>query len=229
MKGDAEVEGAYFRYPRKEQLFLSRSRTQQCAIAATHQRESGLSQANGSVAQIVGSPIAFGNALRAVYDFGDFPVGGAIYPRVEGAERERVPAAAMRGKRMQRFPRWPAIESPPQAPARIQAKVEVAVERKFDRIGDGNDRRLFQPDAMLYALETQYRMPTVRALPELALVQVAEIQADVRVRADERRGPYRNDRRQSLRRPEDRLLNERLIRIGCEKPTPSVGGTRHLR
>lgn len=189
------MRGCVFDTLRNAHLFLSTWRTQQRAIAAAHQRETALDQTNGPVAQIVGSPIALGNALRTVYDFRDFPVGGAIRPRVESAEREREPAAAMRGKRMQRLPRRPAIEGPPQTSACIHSKLEVAVERKFDRIGDGNDRRLLQPNAVLYALELQHRMPTVRALPQLPLVQIGEIQADVRVRAHEERGPHRNDRR----------------------------------
>ena len=46
-----------------------------------------------------------------------------------------------------------AIEPPPQTSARIRPELEVAVEREFDGVGSGDDRRFFEPDTMLYAAQ----------------------------------------------------------------------------
>jgi hypothetical protein len=59
----------------------------------------------------------------------------------------------MRRKRMQRRPLWPAIEASPQTPSRIRPELEVAIERKFDDIGCGDERCLFEPNTMLYAAQ----------------------------------------------------------------------------
>jgi hypothetical protein len=64
-------------------------------------------------------------------------------------------------------------------------------------------------------------VPTIRGLAQLTFIEVAEIQADMRIRSHQQRRPHRYNRRQSLRRPEDGLLKEGLIGISCEKPTPN--------
>ena len=80
---------------------------------------------------------------------------------------------------MQWRPRRPAIEGSPKASACIRAEFEIAVERKFDRIGNRNDRRFLQPNAVLKAVEVQHGVPTIRALTQLPLVQFTEVQTDV--------------------------------------------------
>ena len=87
--------GRVFGTPGK-QLFLWRSWTQQCAIAAAHQRETVLNQANGPVAQIVGSPIVLGDTPGAEQDFCNFAVGAAVHPRIERAQGECEPPATLR-------------------------------------------------------------------------------------------------------------------------------------
>src|SRR5262249_3962657 len=72
-------------------------------------------------------------------------------------------------------------------------------------------------------------MPAVGALAQLALAQVAEVQTNVRMRAHQRGGPHGDYRRQNLRRPEYGLLDEGLIGISCEKPTPSAAEVLYLR
>jgi hypothetical protein len=86
-----------------------------------------------------------------------------------------------------------------------------------------------QPNAMFYAAQMQHGMPTVRALSQLAIVQITKIQASMCVRAYEQRRPYRNDRDRSLGRPEDGLFGEGQIRVSCEKPTPKAVGTQCQR
>lgn len=82
---------------------------------------------------------------------------------------------------------------------------------------------------MLYAAQVQHGVPAVGALPQLGFAQVAEVQADPRMRADKRRWPHGNNRRQNLWRPEDGLFEIGLIGISCERPTPNVAGIRRLR
>ena len=93
-KGDAEDEGVGFRYP-VELLFLARWWPQQCAIAATHQGEAALNEANGPVAQVVGFPGAFGNLSGAKQDFRDFAVATAVHPPIERTKSERQPPATL--------------------------------------------------------------------------------------------------------------------------------------
>ena len=116
-----------FRYP-ADLLFFARWRSQQRAIAAAHQGEAGLNQANGSIAQVVGFPGAFGNLFCAKQDFRDFAVRAAVHSRIKGAERERQATAALRGKHMQRWSRWTAVQGSPQPARGVRAKLEVAVE-----------------------------------------------------------------------------------------------------
>jgi hypothetical protein len=164
-----------FSIPLKRVLFFARCRTQQCAIAATHQRKAALDQANGPITQVVRLPVAFGNAPGAKQDFRYFPVGAAVRPGIERAQSKREPAPTMRGKRMQRRPWRPAIEGSPQPPTCISAEFKVTVERQFDGIGAGNDRRFLKPNAMFYLLQTQYGVPPIRALPQLTVGQAVEI------------------------------------------------------
>ena len=158
------MKGRVFDTP-EERLSFPRWRTQQCAIAATHQREAALNQANGPITQIVRLPVALGNAPGAEQDFRDFSIGTAVHARVERAKGERHSLTAVRGKRMQRRPRRPAVQGSPQAPACIRAELKVAVEWKFDSILDCNDGCFLKPDAMLYAVQMQHGVPTIRALP----------------------------------------------------------------
>lgn len=122
-----------------------------------------------------------------------------------------------------------AVEASPQAPARIDPEFEVTIERVFNSVGSRDERRLFAPDAVLYAAQVHDRVPAVRALPQLTIVQVAEVQADGRIRAGDQRGTYGYDRRQHFWRPEDRLLKIGLTGISCEKPTPIAVETRYSR
>ena len=130
---------------------------------------------------------------------------------------------------MERLSLRPAIEASPQASARVCPELEIAIEREFNNIRHGNNGRFFQPNAMLYAVQVEHGMPTVRALPQLTIAQVGEIQTDLRMRAYEQHRPDWDHRHQSLRRPEDGLFNKGLIGISREKPTPNAGGIRYSR
>ena len=116
-----------FRYP-ADLLFFARWRSQQRAIAAAHQGEAGLNQTNGSITQIVGFPGAFGNLSGAKHDCRDFAVRTAVDPRIKRAKCERQTTAALRGKHMQRWSRWTAVQGSPQPARGVRAKLEVAVE-----------------------------------------------------------------------------------------------------
>ena len=153
--------------------FLARWRPQQCAIAATHQSEAGLNETNGSIAQVVGFPGAFGNLSGAKQDFRDFAVRTAVHSRIEGTKRERQATAALRGKHVQRRSGWTVVQGSPQPPRRVRTKLEVAVEWKLDRIGFGDDRWFLQPHAVLDAAQMQYGVPAVWRLPQLSCGQFA--------------------------------------------------------
>ncbi len=217
------MRGRIFDTP-KRVLFFAGCRTQQCTIAATHQGKTALDQANGPIAQVVSLPITFGNASGAEQDFCYFPVGTAVGPGIERAQGKREPAPTMRGKRMQRRPWRPAIEGSPQPPACIRAEFKVTIEREFDCIDAGNDRRFLEPNAMFYLVQMHYCVPAVRALPQLTFGQVAEIQGDTRLCDREGYGPHRNDRRQNFRRPENSLFEAGLVGVSCEKTSPNAGG-----
>src|SRR5947207_5750149 len=49
--------------------------------------------------------------------------------------------------------------------------------------------------SVLYAAQVHDRVPAVRALPQLTIVQVAEVQADGRIRAGDQRGTDRKSTR----------------------------------
>ena len=118
----------------------------------------------------------------------------------------------------------PAIEPSPQANTGTRPEFEVAVERQFDSVGSGDDWRFLEPNTMLYAAQIQHSVPTIGALPKLTFVQLVQIQPDGGMRADERCGAHRHNRRQGLGSPEDCLFEERSVGISCEKPTPSAAG-----
>ena len=82
---------------------------------------------------------------------------------------------------------------------------------------------------MLYAVQMEHGMSAIGALSQLTGVQIAKIQADLRMRAYEQRRTHRDHRRQNLWRPEDSLFKEGSIGISCEKPTPNAAGSRYSR
>ena len=120
----------------------------------------------------------------------------------------------------------PAIETSPQAHTGCCSEIEVAVERQFDGVGSGDDRRFFEPNAMLYAAQMQHGVPAILSLSELAFAHTAEIQLDTCIRADEQCRANRHNRRRGLGSPEDRLLEKGSLRVGCERPTPNADGIR---
>jgi hypothetical protein len=93
------MRGRVFDTP-KNRLFLARWWPQQRSVAAAHQSETALNQANGPSAQIVGSPVAFGNAPGIEQDFCNFAISAAVHARIERAQGERQSSSAMRGKRV---------------------------------------------------------------------------------------------------------------------------------
>ena len=228
-KGDAEDWGVYFRHPLTSGLFFSGGRSQQGAVAALHQSEAGLDQADDLIPHLVRSPIPLGNALGGQQNFSDFAIGGAVGPCIRRTQGKRYSPPAIRRNRVRRRALRPAIEPSPQTSAGIRPEFEVAVERKFDGVGSSDDRRFFEPNTMLYAAQDKHGVPAIRTLPKLTFVQLAEIQPDVCMRADKRRRADRHNRRHGLGSPEDGLFEEGSIGISCEKPTPNAAGIRPLK
>ena len=65
-------------------LFLSRWRTQQCAVTATHQGDAVLNQADRPAAKIVAFPGAAVDSLPAEQAFGNLAIAISLQPSVEG-------------------------------------------------------------------------------------------------------------------------------------------------
>jgi len=80
------MRGRVFDTP-KERLFLPRWRTQQCAVAATHQGDAVLNQADRPAAKIVALPGAAVDSLPAEQAFGNLPIAISLEPSVEGPYR----------------------------------------------------------------------------------------------------------------------------------------------
>ncbi|MCP2937763.1 hypothetical protein NK983_34205, partial [Salmonella enterica subsp. enterica serovar Typhimurium] len=72
-------------------------------------------------------------------------------------------------------PWGPAVQRSPEAPSGVRTEFKIAVERKFDSVGAGNDRCFLEPNAMLYLVQKEHGVPTVRALPQLPFGQVSDI------------------------------------------------------
>lgn len=61
------------------------------------------------------------------------------------------------------------MEASPQTPAGIRSELEIAIEREPNNVGCSNDRRFFQPNAMLYAVQMKHGMPVVEVLPQVSV------------------------------------------------------------
>jgi hypothetical protein len=85
-----------FRYPKD--LFVLASWTQQFAIAAAHQSEATLHEADGTIAQIVRLPGALRDALLAKKTFGDRTIGFALIASVQRTQDQGKPLAPLRRK-----------------------------------------------------------------------------------------------------------------------------------
>lgn len=82
--------------PAKSALLLFAPVAQQLAIAATHQRNAALDQANGAIAEIVGFPGTLGDALLTEQHFGDRTIGTAVHAPIERTNRQNQAFAALR-------------------------------------------------------------------------------------------------------------------------------------
>ena len=96
-QGDADDGVLNFGTPprQRHRLFLATARTQQFAIAATHQRKTGLHQADSAVAQIVGFPGPFRDMRRAEQFFRDSSIGMPLGTGIERTQRERKPLSPL--------------------------------------------------------------------------------------------------------------------------------------
>lgn len=164
--------------PPEEGLSFSKARSQQSAVAALHQSESGLDQPFDLIPHLMGFPIPFSYALAGQQNFGDFAMGSAVGACIRRAQGECYPSPAICRNRVWRRALRPAIESFPQANTGTRPEFEVAVERQFDSVGGGGDWRFLEPNAMLYTAQMQHGVPTIRTLSKLAFVQLIEIKPD---------------------------------------------------
>ena len=180
LEGGCRTLGGVKSIPRRVALPASVGEPQQRAVATPYQREASLDQADDPVTDVMRPPVPFGNAMSREQNLGDLAIRGAIRPGVQRAQRKREPPPAIGRKRMKRHSLRSAIEASPQASPRIESEFKVSVERKFNGICSSEDRRLFEPEAVLYAMQMHHGVPTVSGLPQLAIIQI-EGKSDARV------------------------------------------------
>jgi hypothetical protein len=145
--------GGAFSPPLTSGLSFSGERSQQSAVAALYQSESGLDQAFDLIPQFVGWPFPLGNALGGQQHFGDFAIGSAVGACIRRPQGKCYSPPAICRNRVRRRALRPAIEPFPQANTGTRPEFEVAVEWQFDGVGSGDDRRFLEPNTMLYAAQ----------------------------------------------------------------------------
>ena len=150
--GMAKIGGCIFA-PLTSGLSFSKARSQQSAVAALHQSESSLDQAFDLIPHLMRFPVPISDALAGQQDFGDFAMGSAVGACIRRAQGACYPSPAICRNRVWRRALRPAIEPFPQANTGTRPEFEVAVERKFDGVCSGDNRRFFDPNTMLNAAQ----------------------------------------------------------------------------
>ncbi|MGF6340238.1 hypothetical protein ABIB82_007478 [Bradyrhizobium sp. i1.8.4] len=104
--------------------------TEQATIAASHETQPHLDQANGPAAQIVCFPTSIGNAMLAKQALRDITIAVAFQPAVHRTQTEDVPMPGPDRKRGR--PNGTLFECQPESMCSLQTEAEVAVERQVD-------------------------------------------------------------------------------------------------
>ena len=199
-------------------LFPAARLAQQFAIAAAHQGKSGLHQADGAVAQVMGFPGPLGDAIGAKQPLGDRAIAVALGSGIERAQRQGQSLSPLWGQFMKRGARGAPIERAPEPPCGVGANLEIHVERQFGGVRRADHQRFSQPKPVLKPTNTQQNVPAIGGLPEFAGGQFGQTE-----RISVRRGctlNNRNDCRQNFRCPEDGLILRRPRRVSRKSTAP---------
>ena len=123
--------------------------SQQGAIAATHQGEAALHKTDSTIAEVVGFPGAFGNALGSEQNLGNRSIGIALGPRIERAEGQCQSLSALRRDFMESRTGSTPVKRTPETSRCMHADVEIIVEWQFGCIRLAVHRCVSQPKPML--------------------------------------------------------------------------------
>jgi len=88
-----------FGTPLNYRLLLAARPPKQCPIAATHQRQPALDQADRAVTQVMGFPGMIRNAVFAKQGFCNGAIAVSFGSAIEGADGKRYPLASLRRQR----------------------------------------------------------------------------------------------------------------------------------
>ena len=121
-----------FSIPPVERLFLPTWRTQKGAIAAAHQSDAVLDQADGQAAKIMVLPGAVTNALLAEQALCDFTITMSRQPGIEGSHHQNEAPATLGRERKRRCTKTAAFDGAPKSVRRLQTDVGIGVEWQFD-------------------------------------------------------------------------------------------------
>ena len=108
----------------------------------------------------------------------------------------------------------------------VGADIKICIERQFGRVSDAELRSLFQPQVMLRSLNAQNGMPAVRCLSDAGRRKISNWQAYADGFRSGCAANNRDHRRQSLRRPKDRLFVKGPSRVMSESRCPISFGIR---
>ena len=125
------MRGSIFDTPGRR-LFLPTWRTQKGAIAAPHQSDAVLDQADGQAAKIMVLPGAAANALLAEQALCDFAITMSRQPGIEGSHHQNEAPTTLKRERKRRCTRTAAFDGAPKSVRRLQTDVGIGVEWQFD-------------------------------------------------------------------------------------------------
>jgi hypothetical protein len=174
--GMPKIEGRIF--DTRTRLFVLAFWTQEFAIAAAHQGEATLHEADGTIAQIMRLPGALRDTLPAKKTFGDRTIGFALIASVQRTQDQGKPLAPLRRDVGQQRTRRMAAQRTPERLGSLGAELKRRVQWQLDRLRCASGRQFLHPHAMRGATEPEHGMPAVCVLPQLAGRQSCQIQSD---------------------------------------------------
>ncbi len=125
------MRGSIFDTPGRTPI-SSEWRTQKGAIAAPHQSDAVLDQADGTAAQIVRFPVAIRDATSPEQAFCYFAIAVSLQPPIERAHGQYEPPTPLERQRKRRRAQGALFERRPKSVCRLRADVEICVEWQID-------------------------------------------------------------------------------------------------
>lgn len=227
-RGDDDPRRGDFRHPLDgagEALTFPLPTAQQRAIAAANEIEAGLDQADGAAAQIVRFPALVWNRASSEQAPCDLPIAADPSPAIRRTHGQYEPTPTLDRQSKRRRAERTRVKCRPKPVSCPRAHVEIVVERQLERKRGPIGRKVSQPKPMARAAQRHDGVPSILRTAKLAARKPGQVE---RMSALQRRAT-RTDRkhgRQRLRRPENRLAVESLLRISREKTAPIAVAAR---